>query len=241
MAWTRPDKSMSSENFESISWRAIWTIKTTCSTATNYWRWSMVTAAQTESIKTSFPVRRTIMRWRRPEHTVPHLSSHRGPASTRAEPQSRLTSWFVFSCWYAGYNAPICARVNHGYVIVTKQRTSGRQTVAQVSFPLVRHSSLTLFLCPFLSFSASLCHLLFPFHFTSYYRFLHRRVPSLFVRLSPTHCLPIPPSDISVAFLPSLIRSLSSSLPLPSHHRVVFLCIFSTLVSTPIQASVFLS
>lgn len=98
-------------------------------------------------------------------------------------------------------------RKNHGYVIVTKQRTSGRRTVAQVSFPLIRHSSLTLFLFPFLALSPR--HLLLSF------------LPfSVSFRSPVSHCL-------TVAFLP--IRSLSlSCLSCLLLQQVVSLCIFST-------------
>ena len=119
-------------------------------------------------------------------------------------------------------------RKNHGYVIVTKQRTSGRRTVAQVSFPLIRHSSLTLFLFPFLTLSPSLT--LF-----------------LSLSLSPSFC---PVSFRSPVSQPIVSRFLSStslcslstvadriSLSLvpfcPYVASVVFLCIFSTSYPRP--------
>ena len=119
-------------------------------------------------------------------------------------------------------------RKNHGYVIVTKQRTSGRRTVAQVSFPLIRHSSLTLFLFPFLTLSPSLT--LF-----------------LSLSLSPSFC---PVSFRSPVSQPIVSRFLSSTslcslstvadqislslVPLcPYVASVVFLCIFSTSYPRP--------
>ena len=58
--------------------------------------------------------------------------------------ESHILARFLASVlvdWPGIATVPMCIRIeNTGiYVIVTKQRTSGRQTVAQVSFPLIRH------------------------------------------------------------------------------------------------------
>lgn len=144
--------------------------------------------------------------------------------------ESHILARFLASVlvdWPGIATVPMCIRIeNTGiYVIVTKQRTSGRQTVAQVSFPLIRHL-LSLSLPP--SFSVP--------------RRTYSLPPSLSIRDSP---VPFHPTNTFIVSLRTFPPRRSSDLP-PSLSLSLCSVGFSIshLFHTPFlyeDASVFLS
>lgn len=134
----------------------------------------------------------------RPEHASAPFGA--ASASTRAQPQLRGLHPGSVSGLVASACAGTTCRYTHPrkadrYVIVTKQRTSGRQTVAQVSFhvPLstaLLSRSLSLALSPSARVSLSPWSLDFPPHCAYRSPFTGHRsdlssLPSLFLFLSP--------------------------------------------------------
>lgn len=163
-----------------------------------------------------------MMRWRRPEHGVPHLSSHRG-ARCPLDAEPRVTSWLgsssVFVHWPGIATVPIYGpRIKHGHIRDCNKTTDVRTTDSRTGI-------VPLNTTPSLSFPSSL------FLRPSTYSF-PSPCPSDTLRLFPSnasvHCLPANLSTTSLIGSPS--PSLSSS---PSPPRLFLYRIFSPLPSSP--------